>query len=252
MCPPLSPSVQAWRDLCAQYGSDLDSRATDRLLQWIAIESCGNPCSLDATRKAALASGHVPDVGPFQLYFETAQTTIGGYTSAQLRAGCVGTSQSGSVSAATRDLQASVSIQWLRDSIASQNAVLNGLGVSWSERDRWRWYKFSTHGLPAVAVCMLPLVVQQLGRPPADWDEFRSTCETMDRSVIQAAAADPAANDCTACLSVAGLWETAFNNAEEMDLVDESAAGVFGFVGLDMSTGLALLGLGLLYWFFLR
>lgn len=225
MCAPSTPSVQAWRGLCEKYGSDLGDRAVDRLLAWIGIESCGNPCSLDATRHAALASGHVPDVGPFQLYFESADTRIAGYSSADLRAGCIGTTQIGAVSDATRDLQARVSIQWLRGQIERQNARLEGLGVSWGERDMWRWYKFSTHGLPAVALCLMPIVIDQLGRPPEDWDEFRSVAEGIDPTVLAAAALSPAANGCTAAQSVRHLWGQAFDNAEKMDLADESDGG---------------------------
>lgn len=255
MCPPWTPAVQAWKDLVTQYGADLDSRAVERLLTWIGIESCGNPCSLDSTRHEALLSGYVPDVGPMQLFFSSADAQIGGYTSAQLRTGCVGVSQIASnVTAAQRDTLMSVSIAWFRDRKSTIDSFLSSQGVNWSERDRWRYYKLLSHGLPALGYCAMYTVVAALGRGPTDWDEFRSTWDGLSLSTLQAAAADQSQeNRCTACLGARYLWSTAWHNAEEMDLPDESVNGaVHGAAGLDITTILAVVGLGLLYYFFAR
>lgn len=223
------PTVQAWRALVEKYAAMAKipgARVADRILEWIAIESEGNACSLDAYRKEALAQGHVPDVGPMQLYFDHPWSVIQGvtgksYTSAQLRKGCDGVSQHGTCSPATREAQVDASIGWLARGIVAQDLRLAALGIAWSERDKWRWYKFSLHGLPAVATCMLPLTLTTLGRPPASWNEFRGACESMDPAVIDAAAHVPVANNCTACQKVRHLWAQAFDNAEEMDLPGE-------------------------------
>jgi hypothetical protein len=251
MCDPKTPAVQAWRSACEILASGLDSQAVDRVLRWISIESCGNPCSIDGSKKWQDAAGWIQDAGVMQIYFETQHTLVNGASSGSLRVNCAGTTQAQTyqLSDEQRVFHLSPQIAWLRGAIDRAQRQLDAVGANWSERDRWRWYKFSTHGLPAVAVCMLPLVTRQLGNPPSGWDEFRSTCEDMDLQVVRDAAALPVANDCTACLGAHGAWQMAFDNAEEMDLPTDEGGGVGGST---MRVLGAIVGIVLLFWFFGR
>lgn len=227
-----SSRLEALRPYVEQYASNIPGdRAIDRILMWAAIESGGNLCSLDGTRDNSLV---VHDVGPWQLYFETAGQTIGGYTSAQLRntMGCSGASQSAPSTPVGVDMITQISMGWIRDAVTDAQSKLNAVGASWSERDLWRWVKFVKHGLPAFAKCVLWGTTQRLGRAPNDWDEMRSVADTLAYAEVVQGATDPSDNGCTwlrdymaahgaSVVSDLGDPGNAWRNAEEMDLFDE-------------------------------
>ncbi len=207
--------AERWRDTLVAAAPDLP---VERLLRWIGIESGGNECSIDSSKKWQDTAGWIQDAGIFQTYFPQQDTVLSGATSASLRVNCSGTTQTRTRDLSDDEMMAHVVPQLaeLRAGIAHAQSQLDAAGCSWDEPDRWAWYKFSSHGLPAVAKCMLPLVVQQLERAPYSWDEFRAACEGMDLQIVRDAAALPIDNACTACLHAHGAWQIAFHNAEEM------------------------------------
>jgi hypothetical protein len=249
MCSPDTQAVQDWRPAVQALAGGLPGqRAVDRVLRWISIESCGNPCSIDGSKKWQTAAGWIQDAGVMQIYFDTQNTVIDGATSASLRINCVGTTQqqTRTLTDAERQSLLAPQIAWLASAISDAQSQLDAVGAAWTERDQWRWYKAVTHGLPAYAKCMMWTVVNRLGRAPNDWDEFKSTAQTITADEVATGAADPSNNGCTwtaANFGATSLFAEVWNNAEEMDLPDEmsffqlitSDAGPLSMSGGDMS-----------------
>lgn len=124
---------------------------------------------------------------------------------------------------------------WIRSAAADAQSKLDAVGAVWSERDVWRWIKFVKHGLPQFAKCVLYGATKRLGRAPADWDEMRSTANTLTYDEINQGAADPSDNGCTwlrdwmashGAMTVGDLGDpgNAWANAEEMDLLGDLSA----------------------------
>ena len=240
MCRLASDPVQAWapavQALIGNYNIP-GARAAERILRWISIESCGNQCSIDASRSAEIAAGWVPDAGVMQIYFSSPNQVINGATSGSLRASCIGVTQIWPT--LTDDQRVAYLVPqlgWLQGAIASAQAKLNAVGADWQERDQWRWYKLVTHGIPALGKCALWMATQALGRAPSGWDELKSTFQNLTMDNVRTAAADPADNGCTASVyqrhsdgtpfsdsELQSWWNTGWNNAEEMDLPDEAS-----------------------------
>jgi hypothetical protein len=228
MADASSASVQAWLPAVQQLAGDMPGRAVDRILQWMAIESGGNECSLDASRTTELSQGWVPDAGVLQIFFASQNSVVSGATSASLRQyNCTGISQSQTraLTAAEMVTVLTPQIAWLRGAIVDAQSQLDAVGASWSERDQWRWYKFVEHGLPAFAKCVLWTTTSVLGSAPPDWDTMKATFQnSVTSDTIAQGAADPSNNGCTwlaANINNTALQNMAWHNAEEMDLMDE-------------------------------
>lgn len=155
-------TVELWRPLVQRYAGDIP---VDFLLAWIQKESNGNSCSWTKLREA----------GIFQLMAGDNQRD-GGTTEAALRAGCVGTTQqlSRSLSDAEANEQVRSGVQYVRFARDQTRKKLAAVGAKWDESasDFWRLVKWH-HVAPAYTSRWLTAAASELGRPPANWAEFR-------------------------------------------------------------------------------
>ncbi len=225
--PVFPASVERWREPLLMEAPDLP---ISFLLAWLKHESGGNPCSVG-----------IPGVeaGMFQT-FHPADDRFGA-TFAQLRAGCTGSTTTGTINAAA---QVKSGANYVRSKRDAARAHLARVGANWSESspDFWAMVK-QEHALPCVAIDLLPLVARKLGRAPASWAEFRATVMSTSASEMPAGCARFAASP-----SKRGL-----RNRLEDTMANAEAVGVYGTGGASESTGgskLALLlllgGLGVL------
>lgn len=218
---PFPPQVEQWRSLFARHGSDLP---TDLLLAWAWKESDGNPC----------ATG-IPGVeaGLFQTYHPTDDRY--GATFAQLRAACVGQSQTRALSSDETLFHVKSGLAFVRDKKNAARAHFAAAGIRFSESgtDFWTGVK-QEHALPCVMGGLLPRITARLGRPPDSWAEIHQVA--MDMSPAEM---DPGCAGFASAPSMKGL-----RNRLEDTLVNAEEIGRFGGGGLGsllVKAGLAAL-----------
>ena len=227
MCDVTSNSVQAWRPLLEAHADFGDpSRDVDRLLAWIAEESCGNAGSL----------GSQYEVGIFQIDLEdgpawgaSVQSLHGAFTSSP-------TSQ-----VLTRPLTDDEKLLQVTSGLAYVAHVRNvsqtqlaSAGLTWSDDDTWCLTKLQ-HGLPAIPGELLAQAAQNapLGTG-IGWQEFRAYVQGL------------ATSDLPANLKpYAYKFDQIFNNAERVGYLDGPDGG-------GTTSTLLALGALLLLWIFLR
>lgn len=160
---PFSSSVEAWRPLLERYRGDIP---IGFLLAWLSKESGGNPCSWTSLREA----------GIFQLMAGDNQN-IAGVTEPQLRASCIGETQQSArnLTTAEAELQVASGMQYVRWARDQARKKLAAAGANWSENstDFWKIVKL-VHAYPAYINPWLAAATAKYGRPPKNWDEFRS------------------------------------------------------------------------------
>lgn len=167
------------------------------VLTWIDLESGGNPCEIGDPRQKG-PDGLPRELGIAQVY-NPDDLRASGATGAELRAYCVPGDQHevlyrgrivrGFSKALLRPIapdemarQARLAVDLVARSATSADRDLRavGAGPAWSRtrRDFWRLVKLQ-HGLPGISRVGLPAVTKKLGRPPADWAEFRRTLASV-------------------------------------------------------------------------
>ncbi len=166
-------------------------------LQWLAIESGGNPCTVGDPR-AHGPDGNPREVGVAQFYNPDDLIRLR-VTGTQLRAYCVpgdqhtvvyrGRAVRGFSQALSRPLtpaevaqQAEMTVDLIQRCRTTATADLTAVhaGPTWSpdRRDFWALVKLQ-HGLPGISRAGLPAVTRKLGRPPKDWKEFADTLSSV-------------------------------------------------------------------------
>jgi len=168
--------VEAWRTLIEQASAG-SGIPIEFLLQWVQIESFGNPCSVGIPGvEAGLAQTYHPD------------DDIYGATYEQLRAGCAGDSQelARALTAAEKQRQVDVLVkfvQGLRDKARQQLARGE---ATWSETspDFWKLVKLY-HALPALGG-YLSAYRDEVGRCAETWAEFRNWLEGLSDARVTA------------------------------------------------------------------
>lgn len=181
-------SIAQWKPLLLQAARG--AVPIEFLLHWVTAESGGEPCAtgvcLDAAGTAVSclspAATFNREAGLFQLWFKSPVATAYGTTSSALRAACAGTS-----SRQRRDLSPNEQAAQVQSGVAMVLAAarvaaaqLTAVGAPWPQdtADFWSFVKLQ-HALPLVAAEVLPLVARSLGRPPANWNEFRTHAEAV-------------------------------------------------------------------------
>lgn len=163
------PEVEAWRPLVESYAGDLP---IGFLLAWIQRESGGNPCSYTSAGESGIFQLMPPD------NIATAGTSV-----AALRAACVGSSQTRARALTIDEMNEQVrsGIQYVNAMRAIAHAKLDANGVDWGEDtpDFWQFVKLQ-HAYPGPSSGWLANAAIQLGAPPANWPEMRSTISGYD------------------------------------------------------------------------
>lgn len=161
-------AVLFWRPQILRYVPN-PAGGIDYWLAWIEKESGGNPCSWTSLRESGLFQLMPPD-----------NTNRGGTTEAALRAACVDSSQKLARSLTDADVRENmVSFEkYLAYITGRAREKLIAAGVPWSPTGPtapsfWSFVKLQ-HAYPAPSQGWLSQAVGALGRPPADWKEFRS------------------------------------------------------------------------------
>lgn len=165
----VSPNAESWRDLVGPLAvaSGIDP---DFAIQWIAIESDGNPCAFG--RANALGpDGYPREMGLAQLYNPDDLASLG-VSAAQLRAYCVTGSQrlARPLTETERLYQATAAVALMARCKARAERTLQSVGASWTSKDIHRLAKLY-HALPGLASAV-GRVTTRLGRPPGSWEEF--------------------------------------------------------------------------------
>lgn len=162
--PVFNPSVEQWRSMLEKYASGMP---VPFLLAWLQKESNGNPCSYTSLHES----------GIFQL-MPGQNMQAGGTTEGELRAACIGASQQASrqLTGAELERQVESGVQYVQWARAQAHAILDAAGVKWDESSPsfWQLVKL-VFNYPAPIPGWLANATAVLGRPPADWAEFRST-----------------------------------------------------------------------------
>jgi hypothetical protein len=166
-------------------------------LQWVAMESGGNPCAVGDPR------AHAPDGGPLEVgiaqFYDPDDLAALGIASSEIRACCVpgdqhettykgrrvrGFSQRMARPITPEEMvrQADKTVEFIHGYADRAATILASIsaGPAWS-RDRrafWALVKLR-HGLPGLVKSGLPAVTKRLGRPPVGWAEFRATVTSV-------------------------------------------------------------------------
>lgn len=170
-----SPTTEAWRPLVESYAGDIP---VNFLMAWIERESGGNPCSYTSMGEAGLFQLMPPD------NIAQAGTSVGA-----LRAACVGSTQQRSRALTVDEMNEQVrsGVQYVNAMRAIAHAKLDANGVDWSEDspDFWQFVKLQ-HAYPGPSSGWLANATMQLGAPPANWAEMRSTISGYDTVLANA------------------------------------------------------------------
>jgi hypothetical protein len=171
MCDATTPQVQAWRGLFEQYASDLP---TGVLLNWIAVESCGNPCSMPQSTIVSMGG----EIGIAQL--DLGNRVQAGVTAEALRAACAGSSEqlARPLTDDERLVQVTSTRTYANVLRAQTHQALQGL--SWDDEstaDFWAMMKMIHTVGAGNSINRIPQATQILGHPPSSWAEFRSAIE---------------------------------------------------------------------------
>lgn len=162
--PIFDPAVEQWRSLIAQYAGGIP---VNFLLAWVQRESAGNPCSYTSLRES----------GIFQL-MPGQNMQQGGTTEGELRAACSGSSQQATRQLTDDELKRQVvsGIQYIQWARQMAHTLLSQAGVTWDESSPSFWAVVKlVFNYPGYIPQWLANATQQLGHPPADWNEFTST-----------------------------------------------------------------------------
>lgn len=195
------PSIEAWSahlaPLCLAAQVQLPYA-----LQWMQIESGGNPCEIGYPPARGEASGPWADfpreIGIAQLYNPDDLQKLG-VTAPQLRAYCEAGDQhettykgrkvrgfsqrlSRPLTEAEIDVQARTLVDKIREATRTADrdlaAVRSGRGWSPDRQGYWALVKLQ-HAFPELSHQGLPAVAKRLGRAPADWREFRAQIDRV-------------------------------------------------------------------------
>ena len=177
------PAVELWRSQILRHVPN-PAGGVDYWLAWLQKESGGNPCSYTSLRESGLFQLMPPD-----------NTNRGGTTEAALRAACAGSSQTPARSLTDADVREQmVSFErYLAYVTGRAQEKLTAAGVPWSSSTPsfWAFVKLQ-HAYPAPSQGWLQQATAALGRPPADWNEFRravpATSDLMRRVLDNAQA----------------------------------------------------------------
>lgn len=156
-------SVEQWRALASQYAADAP---TDFMLDWISKESSGNRCNLTT-------SAGFSEVGLFQL--DAGNAAMGGVDLGTLRNGCTGqTDTSGTSDDLT--LAMSSGVDYIKALKALVHQRLSSAGTDWDEStpDFWALVRLCHAAGTGAMASWLGAATANLGRGPANWDEFVS------------------------------------------------------------------------------
>ena len=162
------PAVEAWRDLISSFNPP---GGVNFHLAWLQKESAGNPCSWTSLRES----------GAYQLMYPD-NLTQAGTTEDQMHPvpPCVSGRQTAASFDSLTDAQAAeqvrAGIQYVNYVAGVARAKLDAAGVTWGDGnpDFWRFVKLQ-HAYPGPSAGWLASATDQLGHPPASWDELRST-----------------------------------------------------------------------------
>jgi hypothetical protein len=163
--------VAQWRALLERYAGQIP---VPYLLAWILHESFGNPCSYTSLHESGIFQLMPPD-----------NTNRGGTTESELRAACVGATQTQSrpltTDEAARQVQSGIQYVNYLAGVAKQK--LDAAGASWSAPDFWRFVKLQ-HAYPGPTAGWLAKATQMFGRPPRTFAEFRAANKDVRQDVL--------------------------------------------------------------------
>lgn len=170
------PAVESWRGLVTEMANGIP---VEFLLNWIRVESGGNPCSVGIKGKeAGIAQTYHPDDDKY------------GATFSQLRAACDGDTSklARPLTDAERRLQVIVLVNYVTAAANTVRAQLLGAGATWVDagplsRDFWRMVKLR-HALPAIPAYCLKAYRSAVGKPPPDWQTWRRWFESLSASEV--------------------------------------------------------------------
>lgn len=212
-----SDDVEQWRSKVDDNGCEMP---TDFVLAFIEHESGGNPCSTGIPGKEA---------GIGQIFFDVAGSTVSGATFAQLRKGCSGQTVTDR-SAVDDDAQVSSTCSEIDGFTNRSSSQLADVGADWNGLDFAKLVKMQ-HNLPAIPKSLLPSVTSDLGRAPADWDEWKEACLALTTDQLQAID--------SALPRFAGEFQRLFANAEAVaarsGIDPSSSASVGGLFGAQLA-----------------
>jgi hypothetical protein len=200
--PIFSGQIEQWRPMIQAVAPELP---INFMLAWLKKESGGNPCATGIPGvEAGIGQTYHPDDDKY------------GATFAQLRAACAGGSQQQArpLTEDEKALQVTDFVNRVRAAVAGaqQDAAAVGLQWGFNTADFWSLVK-SKHGLPVIGTQLLPLVTQQLGRPPTGWSEFHSVVQQIPASSMPQPVARYAASPSTS--GRANRLEDIMANAED-------------------------------------
>lgn len=147
-------------------------------MQWLTIESGGNPCEFGEPG-AKGPDGEPLELGLGQIYnpddFKKLGLTSHGITPSAFRSYCAPNTQHRTRKLTPKEMEDQVRYTLLAkidSSMGVADRAVSTYGLHWPMADYWKLVK-SVHAWPPILNTGLPAVVKKLGRAPSRWSEFR-------------------------------------------------------------------------------